>query len=62
MLVGMDNVKLRRPVMPGDQLLLEAETVRVRSRLAMVKARATVNGEVACEAEMTFMLADADAI
>jgi UDP-3-O-[3-hydroxymyristoyl] N-acetylglucosamine deacetylase/3-hydroxyacyl-[acyl-carrier-protein] dehydratase len=62
MLVGLDNVKLRRPVLPGDQLQLEAEALRFRSRLAMVKARATVNGEVTCEAEMTFMLADADAI
>ena len=62
MLVGLDNVKLRRPVLPGDQLQLEAEALRFRSRLAVVKARATVNGEVTCEADMTFMLADADAI
>ena len=62
LLVSMDNVKLRRPVMPGDQLVLEAETVRFRSRMAMVRARATVDGDVACEAEMTFMLADADSI
>ncbi|MHC4591194.1 MAG: hotdog family protein, partial [Planctomycetota bacterium] len=62
LLVGMDTVKLRRPVVPGDQLLLEAETIRVRSRMVMVKARASVNGEVTCEAEMTFMLADSDAI
>jgi beta-hydroxyacyl-ACP dehydratase FabZ len=62
LLVGMDDVKLRQPVRPGDQLILEAETLRVRSRLAMVKARATVNGQVTCEAEMTFMLADADTV
>ena len=62
MLVGLDSVKLRRPVLPGDQLQLEAEALRFRSRLAMVRGRATVNGEVTCEAEMTFMLADADAI
>lgn len=62
LLVSMNDVKLRRAVMPGDQLLLEAETVRTRPRMAMVKARGTVNGELACEAEMTFMLADSDAI
>jgi UDP-3-O-[3-hydroxymyristoyl] N-acetylglucosamine deacetylase/3-hydroxyacyl-[acyl-carrier-protein] dehydratase len=62
LLVSMDGVRMRRPVMPGDQLMLEAETVRLRSRVAVVQARATVNGEVTCEGELTFMLADADAI
>ncbi|MHC4789301.1 MAG: 3-hydroxyacyl-ACP dehydratase FabZ, partial [Planctomycetota bacterium] len=62
LLVSMDGVKLRRPVLPGDQLILEAEALRVRARMATVRARATVNGEVTCEAEMTFMLADADAV
>ncbi len=62
LLVGMDGVKLRQAVKPGDQLILEAETLRVRSRMAVVKARASVNGETSCEAEMTFMWADADAI
>ena len=62
LLVSLDGVKLRQAVKPGDQLLLEAETVRLRSRMAVVKARSTVNGELTCEAEMTFMLADADAI
>jgi len=60
MLVSMDAVKMRRPVRPGDQLILEVEAVRVRSRTAMVKARATVGGDIACEAEMRFMLVDAD--
>ncbi len=62
LVVSMDGVKLRRPVVPGDQLILEAETVRFRPRLAVVKARGTVNGQVACQADMTFMLADADSI
>lgn len=62
LIVGLDSVKLRRPVMPGDQLMLEAEALRFRSRLAMVRARATVSGDVTCEAEMTFMLVDADAL
>lgn len=61
-LVRMEGVKLRRPVRPGDQLILEAEAIRVRSRSAVIKARATVDGDVACEAEMSFMLVDADAI
>ena len=61
-LVRMEGVKLRRPVRPGDQLILEAEAIRIRSRSAVIKARATVDGDVACEAEMSFMLVDADAI
>ncbi|MGD2174799.1 MAG: UDP-3-O-acyl-N-acetylglucosamine deacetylase [Candidatus Brocadiaceae bacterium] len=62
MLVGVNGAKLRRPVNPGDQLTLEVEAVRVRSRTALVKGRGTVDGELACEAEMSFMLVDADAL
>jgi UDP-3-O-[3-hydroxymyristoyl] N-acetylglucosamine deacetylase/3-hydroxyacyl-[acyl-carrier-protein] dehydratase len=61
-LVSIDNAKFRRPVTPGDQLVLEAEALRVRSRMATVRARGTVDGEVACEAEIRFMLVDAEAI
>ena len=46
----------------GGRRRVEAEDVRVRSRRAPIKARATVDGVVACEAEMSFMLVDADAI
>ena len=60
LMIGMDSVKLRRPVLPGDQMILEAEAVRIRSRSAQVNARATVTGEVTCEAQMKFMLVDAD--
>ena len=60
LMVSLDSVKLRRRVEPGDQLLLEAEVVRAGSRTAQVKARATVDGQVSCEAEMKFMLVDAE--
>ena len=62
MLVSMEAAKWRRPVRPGDQLIIEAEAVRIRSRTAMVKAKATVNGEMACEADLRFMLVDADTV
>jgi len=62
LLVGMKNVKLRRPVEPGDQLILEVEAMRVRSRSAHVRARGSVDGELACEAEMSFMVVEASAI
>mgnify|MGYP006269560521 CR=1 FL=1 len=59
-LLSLDRVKLRRPVVPGDQLMLEAESVRIRSRIAHMRCRAYVAEEVAAEAEVRFMLVDDD--
>ena len=55
---GIDGVRFRRPVVPGDQLRLEVETVWVRGALGKMKGKATVNGEVAAEGEFMFSLAD----
>lgn len=57
-LLSLDKVKLRRPVVPGDQLILEAEATRVRSRIASMRCRAFVAEELAAEAEVKFMLVD----
>lgn len=59
-LLSLDAVKLRRAVIPGDQLRLEAEAVRIRNRTAQVNARALVDGLVAAEAQIKFMLVDAE--
>ncbi len=59
-LLSLDRVKLRRPVTPGDQLLLEAESVRIRSRIAHMRCRAYVAEELAAEAEVKFMMVDDD--
>jgi 3-hydroxyacyl-[acyl-carrier-protein] dehydratase len=48
--VGADDVRLKRPVVPGDQLILEAELVTVRRGIYKFQCRATVDGELACEA------------
>jgi 3-hydroxyacyl-[acyl-carrier-protein] dehydratase len=48
--VGADNVRLKRPVVPGDQLILEAEIVTVRSGIYKFECRALVDGELACQA------------
>jgi 3-hydroxyacyl-[acyl-carrier-protein] dehydratase len=48
--VGADEVRLKRPVVPGDQLMLEAELVTVRRGIYKFQCRATVDGELACEA------------
>ncbi len=58
-LLSIDHVKLRKAVIPGDQLRLEAETVRVKARTAKIHARALVNDKLVAEAVMKFMLADA---
>ncbi|MFP4145664.1 MAG: UDP-3-O-acyl-N-acetylglucosamine deacetylase [Phycisphaeraceae bacterium] len=59
-LLSLDRVKLRKPVVPGDQLVMEAEAVKVRSRIAHMRCRAYVGEEVAAEAEVKFMLMDDD--
>ena len=59
-LLSLDRVKFRRPVRPGDQLWLEAEAVSVRASTGHVKGRAMVGGELAAEAEIKFLLRDAE--
>lgn len=55
---SVENVKFRRVVVPGDQILLEAEVLRERRGLAEVFARATVDGELCCEGTLKFMVVD----
>lgn len=59
-LLSLDRVKLRKAVTPGDQLMLEAESVRVRSRIAHMRCRSYVGEDLAAEAEIKFMLVDED--
>ena len=58
MLLSMDNVKLRKPVVPGDQLILTAETLRLRKRTAHCRCKAMVGDTVVAEAQIKFMLVD----
>jgi UDP-3-O-[3-hydroxymyristoyl] N-acetylglucosamine deacetylase/3-hydroxyacyl-[acyl-carrier-protein] dehydratase len=58
-LLSLDQVKFRKTVIPGDQLLLEAELKKTRSRTAQVKTTASVGGVVVAEAQICFMLVDA---
>jgi len=62
MLLSMDRVKLRRAVRPGDQLILEAEVVHVRTRTGHCYCRAFVGQELAAEAEIKFMLVDSEPV
>ncbi len=61
-LLSMDKVKMRQPVTPGDQLILEAVTVRVKSRTGHVRCKAFVQDKLACEADIKFMLVDAEPV
>ena len=61
-LLSMDKVKMRQPVVPGDQLLLEAVAVRVKSRTGHVRCKAFVEDKLACEADIKFMLVDAEPV
>ncbi|MGN8646383.1 3-hydroxyacyl-ACP dehydratase FabZ [Gracilibacillus sp. HCP3S3_G5_1] len=53
-LAGIDKCRFKRQVKPGDQLQLEVEIIRIKGPIGKGKAVATVDGELACEAEITF--------
>jgi len=57
-LLSMDGVKLRKAVVPGDQLILTAETIRLRRRTAQCQCKATVGETLVAEAQIRFMLVD----
>lgn len=54
---GIDKVRFKRPVTPGDTLTMTITILKAKSRLYKVAGKAEVDGEVACEAEITAMLA-----
>ena len=53
---GVDNVRFRRKVVPGDVLTLTCEIIRTRGNVGVGTALASVNGERAVTAEMTFVI------
>jgi len=57
--MAADNVKWRRPVGPGDVLVMELELIKARGRIGKAKGVCKVDGEIVSEAEITFMLRDA---
>jgi 3-hydroxyacyl-[acyl-carrier-protein] dehydratase len=54
----IENAKFRRLVVPGDQLKLEAEILKLKSKYCLLKGKATVDGEVAAEGEIVATLLD----
>jgi 3-hydroxyacyl-[acyl-carrier-protein] dehydratase len=57
---GIERVRYRRPVRPGDSVVIEARVHRLRSRVGVLKGFARVNGKVVMAGRMTFALSDAD--
>ncbi len=55
---GIEQLRFRRPVVPGDQLRLEFELEKMRGPVGKGHVRATVDGQVAAEGSITFALAD----
>jgi beta-hydroxyacyl-ACP dehydratase FabZ len=52
--MSMNKVKFRKMVIPGDQLRIEVEPVRLRSRMATVQAKAYVGDDLVSEGELSF--------
>src|SRR6185436_896122 len=56
--MSAESVKWRKPVRPGDALLIEVELVKVRGKVGKAKGVCSVDGDPVSEAEVTFMLVD----
>ncbi len=55
---GIESAKFRRPVVPGDTLMLEVTALRIGSRVQKMKGVAKVDGQVTSEAIITSVIAD----
>jgi len=57
-LLAMDEAKFRRAVVPGDRLMLEAVALKIKTRTGQVRCTASVEGQIASEVTIKFMLVD----
>ncbi len=58
--VGIDGARFKRPVVPGDQIRMEATVLRLTRGIWKFAVKATVDGQVACEAELMCTLKELD--
>jgi len=56
--LSADNIKFRKTVVPGDQLILDVEAGKIKSRTGQVHAKALVDGKVVAEADLMFVLVE----
>jgi UDP-3-O-[3-hydroxymyristoyl] N-acetylglucosamine deacetylase / 3-hydroxyacyl-[acyl-carrier-protein] dehydratase len=57
--MSAEDVKWRKPVLPGDVLVIDVELTKMRGKIGKAKGACKVQGEIVSQAEVTFMLADA---
>jgi beta-hydroxyacyl-ACP dehydratase FabZ len=57
--MGMDKVRFRKMVFPGDQIILKAKILKFRSKVAKMSGTATVDGQLVAEAELLASFGDA---
>jgi beta-hydroxyacyl-ACP dehydratase FabZ len=50
--MGMDKVRFRKPVVPGDQLIFEAKILKLRTKVAKIAGTASVDNQLVAEAEL----------
>lgn len=55
----IDNVRFRKQIIPGDQVITEAIITKIRGNMGVCECKARVDGKVACECECTFAIMDA---
>lgn len=56
--MGADKVRFRKPVLPGDQLVLDVKAGRIKSKTGQVHAQAFVDGKIVAEADIMFVLVE----
>ncbi|HSR53000.1 MAG TPA: 3-hydroxyacyl-ACP dehydratase FabZ [Acidobacteriota bacterium] len=57
-LAGLEKARFRKPVVPGDQVRIEMDVLRIKSRVGRLKGKAKVDGQTVAETEMLFSLVD----
>ena len=59
---AMENVKFKRQVVPGDQLIMKAELIRVRGVFGKLHGEAFVDGQLAAQGDFTFAIKDPEKV
>lgn len=52
MLAGIDKVRVKKPVVPGDVLIIESQVIKTKNIICTAKSVAKVNGQVVCTADL----------
>lgn len=55
---GIDNARFRKTIVPGDQIIIEIDVIRLKGNVGRVKAVAKVDNQIATEAELMFVIGE----